>query len=96
MFRIYDLVLILNEKHFSIIWIDPHYEKKHRDSITDDLILDLLLLLNKQTVAPVDAAKGFSYYEVDVEHRKKLYRLILVIPADNSYVGVRNAYRRSK
>lgn len=96
MFRVYDMDLVLNEKHFKKVWIDPHYEEKHGDSIHDDLILDLLLMLDGQSVDPVDESKGFHYYEADIELHKRLYRLILVIPLHSDYLGVRNAYRRSK
>jgi hypothetical protein len=39
-------------------------------------------------------SNGFHFFEVDVELRGKAYRLILVVPQDGSYLGVRNVYRR--
>ncbi len=39
---------------------------------------------------------GYKFYEADGKYNGKAYRLILVIPPDGSYLGVRNAYRRSK
>lgn len=71
MFRIYEGQVIFNEKHFDEVWIDPHYEEKHGDSVNDELILRLLGRLGG-----------------------KFYRLILVVPPDASYLGVRNVYRR--
>lgn len=96
MYRVYDSDLILNEIHFKRVWIDPHYEIKHSGSINDALILSLLTQLHKEELSPISEANGFRYYEVDLERLNKLYRLILVTPDDGSYLGVRNAYRRSK
>ena len=96
MFRIYELDIILNEIPFKEVWIDPHYEVKHKNSIDDDLIINLLLQINNESFTAVDESIGFQYFKIDIEHHKKLYRLILVIPLDKSYIGVRNMYRRSK
>ena len=96
MFRVYRVSLTINEIHFSEVWIDPHYELKHRASINDDLILLLLRQIDLHYFEAAAQSYGFSYYEVDIEHRTKPYRLILVIPDDGTYLGIRNAYRRSK
>ena len=96
MFRIYELDLIINDIHFNEIWIDPHYENKHGNYMNDDLILKLLLHLNGKEIHHVAESSGFRYFETDIEHTKKVYRLILVIPNDECYLGIRNAYRRSK
>ena len=97
MYRIYTMLINLNGTFFSEIWIDPHYELKHKDSINDELILELIL---KVTFENLNFSKvgddGFSYYESNLEYEAKLYRLILTVPADKHYVGVVNAYRRSK
>ena len=96
MYRVYAIDMFLNDMIFSEVWIDPHYEENHKESIDDQLILNLLELLNHKVIAAKAESKGFNFFEVDVEIRKKPYRLILVIPPDRSYIGVRNAYRRSK
>ena len=96
MYRVYEFNLILNDIHFTEIWIDPHYEARHSESISDDLILDLLTKLNRGSIEHQAESNGFRYYRTDLEHKKKLYRMVLVIPLDNSYLGVRNAFRRSK
>ncbi len=97
MFRIYKAEVRFNKKYWSYIWIDSHYEKKHSHSINDDLILTLLSCLTGDSAVEANTESGgFAYYEVDTEYKGKLYRLILVIPPDNSYLGVRNTYRRSK
>ena len=95
MFRIYRQDVSFNGKHFIEVWIDPHYEEKHGESIDDELILELLLSLADMDVDIAGKIRGFTYYEGEVMHRSKCYRLILVTPPDLSYLGVRNTYRRS-
>ena len=96
MFRVYKVQLVFDRKHFDELWIDPHYENKHGESITDELILTLIQKLGERAVEPNAEGGGFRYYVIEITYRQKLYRLILVRPANDSYVGVRNAYRRSK
>lgn len=96
MYRVYAIDLLVNDRHFSEVWIDPHYEENHKESINDILILDLLELIERRSIPRKAESKGFQFFEIDVELNGKVYRLILVIPADYSYLGVRNAYRRSK
>ena len=96
MFRLYATQVSFDGKHFSEVWIDPHYEEKHSRSISDELILALLQKIGDKPVDPDAESASFRYYVVDIDYRAKLYRLILVRPADDSYLGVRNAYRRSK
>lgn len=96
MFRVYRTFVVFDRKHFNEIWIDPHYENKHGESITDELILILVKRLGGKATVPVAESNGFFYYEFDVTYQQKPYRLILVRPFDDSYFGIRNAYRRSK
>jgi hypothetical protein len=88
--------VVFNGLRYSEIKIDPHYEVKHGESISDILILDLLKRLGNEDFPIAAEGNGYSYYECDVVHHGKLYRLILVIPFDKVYLGVRNVYRRSK
>ena len=96
MFRLFEINLIFNDKHFGELWIDPHYEAKHKASINDALILLLVLKLNHEVVPKAGESKGFCFYQIDLEYSGKRYRLILAVPPDGSYLGVRNVYRRSK
>jgi len=95
-YRVYAIDLFLNDKWFFEVWIDPHYEENHKESMNDPLILNLLELVNHSLIPAKAESKGFQFFEVDIELRNKIFRLILVIPPDCSYLGVRNAYRRSK
>jgi hypothetical protein len=41
-YRRYDIDVKMNGEHFDEVWGDPHYEEKHKDSINDQLILELV------------------------------------------------------
>ncbi len=96
MFRVYKIAVVFDEKLFSEVWIDPHFEEKHGESISDELILSLLQWLNGRPVVVQMESKGFQFFELDIEWLGKSYRLILVVPPDCSYLGVRNMYRKKK
>jgi hypothetical protein len=95
-FRVHKVRVFFDFKHFDEVWIDPHYEVSHSESITDELILELVQILTDEFGEPISKVTGFRYYKVDVMYQQKLYRLILVRPDDDRYIGVRTAYRRSK
>lgn len=96
MFRVHKTLVVFDRKYFSEVWIDPHYEEKHSESITDELILALVQRLGGKAAVPVSETYGYRYYKYEVTYQQKPYRLILVRPFDDSYLGVRNAYRSSK
>lgn len=97
MIRVYNIGVWFNDKLWLNIWIDTHYEKKHFRSINDDLILAILSSFESDFfVKDFAESNGFQYFEVDTVYESKPYRIILVIPPDHSYLGVRNTYRRSK
>jgi hypothetical protein len=96
MFRVFEVCIAFDEKYFYEIWIDPHYEIKHGRSISDELILTLLKYLSGIATDPTAETKEFRYYEVDINYQEKIYRLIIVRPVNDNYLGIRNAYRRSK
>ncbi len=70
---------------FDELWIDPHYEEKHKDSINDQLILELVNLLNGWPIQLSSEDSGFEYSEADGIFEGKSYRLIIVIPPDGTY-----------
>ena len=97
MFHVYAARFFINDTWFNEIWIDSHYELKHSGSITDKLILELVGQLNYRAFLPQVVRKdGFQFFETSVVLETKPYRLIWVVPPDGSYLGVRNAYRRSR
>ena len=78
------------------LFLDPHYEDKHSDSVTDEIILALVQLLNGGTYRPVDTDEdGFRYFVNDrLEHQGKFYKLIWLVHEQQFFVGIVNAYRR--
>lgn len=96
LYRRYSIDLRVNGKNFKEVWIDPYYELKHKDSVDDQLILNLVQAFDGWLISLSAAVSGFEFYEAEGNYEGKAYRVILVIPADGSYLGVRNAYRRSK
>lgn len=97
MYRVYTMLLNINGIVFTEAWIDPHYEQKHKDSINDELILELIQIVNFYTFELHDInSEGYEFYEIDVNYLDKSYRLILTFPPHKMYMGVVNAYRRAK
>ena len=96
MFRVYKTRVFANGTWFNEVWIDPHYEINHGESINDLLILSLVRLLSDCDYDPQRRPpNGFQYFESNLIWLRKPYRLIWLIPPDESYIGIRNAYRRS-
>lgn len=96
MYRRYEINVRFNGIPYSELWIDPHYEEKHKGSIDDELIQQLVQQSDNWLLTLNAKIQGFEFYEVDGEYDGKTYRLILVVPPNHEYLGVRNAYRRSK
>ena len=89
--RKYPLVIHFNERRFSEVEIDSHYELKH-PNITDQTILDLVRLLDGQSrIVEIERA-GFNYCKASLEWQGKSYRIILTYSNEDS-LGVINAFR---
>lgn len=89
--------MVVNGIRISKVVIDPHYEEKHAESVTDEIILELVKTLDGLKVVPEVVSGPYSYYKQDaIELGGKLYRLIWLLEDGEIYVGVVNAYRRKK
>ena len=93
--REYGIQMIVNSRWISKVIIDPHYEAKHQESITDEIIIQLVKTLNGEAMEPDEQSPPFSYFVTDkIELGGKLYKLVWLLEADEIYIGVINAYRR--
>lgn len=88
--------IMVNGILFTRLVIDTHYEKKHKATINDKIILGLAQALYGRYFLPEAVSEsGFKYFVNDPwPFNDKWYRLIWLIPPDNSYIGVLNAFRR--
>jgi len=79
----------------SKVIIDPHYEEKHADSISDEIIIQLVKTLDGEVIDPDQESPPYSYFTQDkMELNGKFYKLIWLLEDDQIYIGVVNAYRR--
>jgi hypothetical protein len=95
--REYIIDLIINGRQLKRLIIDPHYEVKHGDSVSDKIIIDLVKELDGgfYRVEKVDG-QGFQYFVEDhLELNNKLYKLIWLLHDDEIFIGVVNCYRRN-
>ena len=87
--------MVVNERPIVQVIIDPHYEKKHSESITDAIVLKLVGKLDGKTFESDDDDEEFEYFKTDpIELDGKNYRLIWLLKNDCLFIGVVNAYRR--
>ena len=93
--RIYRVLLHINGIKITEVAIDSHYEIKHSESISDELILNHVYLLNDGDFTPESSSKNFEYCMTEnLIIKNKKYRLIWLIEKSELYVGIINAYRR--
>jgi hypothetical protein len=95
--RHYLLKVQVNRRSYEEVIIDSHYEEKHRASVNDEMILDLVRALDglEFPVAGTDE-EGFEYFKTDpLFLGEKPYRLIWLTHPKETFIGVRNAFRRN-
>jgi hypothetical protein len=90
----YPLMLLINGRALNRVVIDQHYREGHVESISDELILQLVKELDGQTY-PIELIRGeFEYFTVEpVILAEKPYRLVLMLCMTDDYLGVVNAFR---
>ncbi len=95
--RDYRLSITVNGRQILKVVIDPHYELKHSDSISDEVILELVKLLDGGTFPLQEYSGQFEYYVTDeLRLNERLYKLVWLLEENELYIGVVNAHRRKK
>jgi hypothetical protein len=93
--REYAISITVNDRRINKVIVDPHYEEKHADSITDVVVLKLVRTLDGEMINPEVERPPYKYFSQDgIELEGKFYRLIWLLEDDHDYIGVVNAYRR--
>ncbi len=92
-YRKYPVFLKFGGMFFHEVWIDPHYEEGHMTYMNDQLILKLIKNIYDHDVKLGSEINGYKYFKVNTKYDFKSYRLIIVVPEDLTYLGVRSAFR---
>ena len=93
--REYATNLRVNSRKISKIVIDPHYEEKHGDSISDEIVVQLVQQLNEREFEVESTDGTYEYYVTDdLILEDKVYKLIWLLEENEIYIGIINCYRR--
>ena len=95
--RTYAARFNVNGRSIDTVVIDSHYEEKHGESLSDEIVLALVNSLDGEIyVADRTDHKGFQYFATEPHfYEGKPYRLVWLLPEEGHYIGVINCYRRS-
>jgi hypothetical protein len=88
--------IVVNQIKIVQVVIDSHYEKKHSEYMSDELILKLVQKLDGRKELPEAKTDRFSYFVTLVDLKDKQYRLIWLLEDYAIYIGVVNAYRDNR
>ena len=95
--RIYPIKLVINNRKLDELILDPHYEKKHGNYLTDEIIYNFALELNQKKVIIEDRKKPYDYFSHWPLFREwRAYKLIGCLEDDKNYLGIIDCYRRRK
>ncbi len=90
----YPVKITINGRNLNRVVIDQHYRLKHGDSMTDEIILDLVKTLDGKKFPPERIQGENEYFTVEPVYRlEKPYRVVLVLCLTDDYLGVVNAFR---
>lgn len=91
----YSVSITVNGQKIKKVVIDSHYKLKHSSTMSEELILALVGLLDGEDFAPKTKALSFEYYmNENLVLDNKRYRLVWLIEKEELFIGVINAYRR--
>jgi len=60
--RVYPTKLVINNRKLDQLIIDPHYESKHGSYLTDEIIYNFALELNRKKVIIEDRKEPYEYF----------------------------------
>ncbi len=90
----YPLKITINGRMVNRVVIDQHYRENHAESVTDELILELVKELDGGIFPIEKIVDEFEYFAVEpVVYEDRPYRIILVLCISDDYLGVINAFR---
>ncbi len=94
--RGHPIFLTINGRKITKVVIDSHYELRHRDSINDEIILELVRTLDGAEELPKSVDEdGYEYYVSDkINLNDKMYKLVWLLHENEIFIGVVNAHRR--
>ena len=93
--REYELLVSVNSRQLVKVIVDSHYEVKHSGSVSDEVILNLVRLLDGGVFPPQERSGVYEYFVADnLKFEKKVYKLVWLLEDGQSCIGVVNAYRR--
>ena len=94
--RTYSVRLNVNQRTIDTVVIDSHYEEKHAQSVSDEIILAIVSSLDGEEYEADRAdEEGFHYFATEPHfYAGKPYRLVWLLPDDGNYLGIINCYRR--
>lgn len=93
--RTYNVDINVNGFAIKRVIIDSHYELKHRESVDDKIILQLVEKLDGGEFRAIDNEDEFLYFVNDkIQLGGKFYKLVWLLDKNEIYIGVVNAYRR--
>ncbi len=94
--RDYPIFITVNGISIRSVVIDSHYEIKHKESVDDKIILELVKLLDGKTYHCEAEKDGFKYFKTEpLVLGAATYRLIWLLEKNEIYIGVVNAFRRN-
>lgn len=95
--REYFIKIAINGKTYRKLVIDDHYEKKHKASVNDNMIITLVkeYLDNGFFEASRVDENGYAYFVTEpVFYNGKPFRLIWLLHDGLKIVGIVNCFRR--
>jgi len=91
---VYRFRMTLNERRYRKVVIDSHFKGKHGESVTEEIILEVLKRIDGEVFDPVFKDVEFEYFKVEpIFFDDAPYRLIFLLFVNEYTLGVINCFR---